>query len=344
MRTKERCDQSLHGNGFVNDFRREYWDVEEHSEMSRIDVTAVAPSSAAVKAAPLRSVLVLLDGSNYAEHAVPIALEIARRAGANVLLAHVQLLLGSTDDDRSLSFEEAPDSRRKKRMAEYVDAFSRRLSAESSVAVAPAVYSGRGAADAIATIARRDNLIVLATRHRGALGWFHFGSVAERFLSLGSSSILFVRGYRGPIDLDAPVLLRRVATVLDGSAKGERIFKPAAALAESVRARHTLLSVVPNMPYAGIPWKEKVDEASSYLNGVANALSNANEFDNGVTTDVRSSDEAIGQVILAYAQRSESDVIAIAARSRSWLSKLFRTDPAEYLVRNSRIPVLVARS
>jgi nucleotide-binding universal stress UspA family protein len=130
--------------------------------------------------------------------------------------------------------------------------------------------------------------------------------------------------------------------VLDGCAETECILKPAAAIAATVQAKHTLLSVVPGTPYYGIPWIEKEQEAADYLNGVAGRLRDRGSLD--VATEIVSSDEATGQVILAYAQRSNANVIAIAARRQSGLPGFFRREPAEYLIRNGMIPVLIART
>lgn len=86
-------------------FRHKYWELPRPSSPSNVE--SVARSSAAAAIARFRSVLVLLDGSEHAEHAIPIALEIADRSDADLQLAHVQLALGCTYDGHSHSFEEA---------------------------------------------------------------------------------------------------------------------------------------------------------------------------------------------------------------------------------------------
>ena len=305
------------------------------------DAAALQPSFGAFSS--FRRVLVILDGSNSSEHALPIAAEVARRADATLQLAHVNLLLGATFAERSLSFEETIGRHRQQLMRHYLEACSRRLSYDHTQVLGEALRGSRAAAD-LAALAGKDTLVVVATRHLGPLGWFRFGSVSERFLSLGASPILFVKGYRWPVDLRAPWRLRRVLTFLDGSPDGERILPSAASLAKSISARHKLFRVVPTKPYAGIPWREKVDEASAYLNRLADHLRCSDEQSEGLVTEVRSSNAPLAQVILANAQQSESDVIAIAALRRSGLWKLLGSDPAGYLVQHSRIPILVTRS
>jgi nucleotide-binding universal stress UspA family protein len=268
-------------------------------------------------------------------------LEIAERAGARVRLAHVQLLLGSTYDGHSLSFEETSGFGRKRRMSEYIDGVAERISDPRAVEIPPLTPSRLSVTEKLKKIAKGDTLIVLAHRCHGALGWLHFGSAAKRFLSMGSSPLLFVRGRSWPVNLNKQKPLSHILTVLDGDAKTERILKPAAAIASAASAKHTLLRVIPGMPYYGIPWKEKEQEASAHLDRVAETLRDAGS---NVATEILSSDEAAGQVILAYAQRSNVDLIALAVRRQSGLAGFFRREPAEYLIRKGTIPVLVARA
>ena len=308
--------------------------IEREAPKIAVETQRATPNAAP----PIRRVLVLLDGTNCAEHAIPVASEIARRASARLQLAHADLLLGSACNDRSFPREEAQNPHHQQRMRDYLDAFSRRL----SIGDAEVLFGARGATD-LASLVGRETLVVIATHYHGAFGGFQFGSLSERFLSLNASSILFVKGYRWPVDLHAPIAIRRILTFLDGSAEGERIVWSAASLTKAVSARHTLLGVVPTMPYAGIPWKEKVEEASVYLQDWAEELRCEQEQDSTPATEIRSSDAPLPQVILAYAQQSESDVIAITARNRSRISRLLRPEPAEYLVKYSRIPILVTR-
>ena len=174
-------------------------------------------------------------------------------------------------------------------MRDYLQACARRLSDDHTEVLGEAQRGSRAAAD-LAALARKDTLVVVATRHLGPLGWFQFGSASERFLSVGASPILLVKGYRWPVDLRAPWRLRRVLTFLDGSPGSEEILPSAASLAKSISARHTLFRVVPTMPYAGIPWKEKVDDASEYLNRLANQLRSIDSQSEELATEIRSSD------------------------------------------------------
>jgi len=308
---------------------------------SRIPSMAKQPHrSANIESKTFRRVLTILDGTSYAEHAIPIASKIARQAGATLQLAHANLLLGATFAERSLSFEETIGRHRQQHMRDYLEDRARRLPYDRTEVLGEALRGEQRARD-LEALAGDETLIVMATRYRGVLGCFQFGSAAERLLSIGSSPILFVKGYRWPVDVHSRQPIRRILTYLDGTPDGEPIIPAAAALAEAASS-HTLFSVVPTLPYVGVPWEEKLNEAKAYLWATADRLRNVDA--RRLATEIRTSDAPLAQVILTYAQNSDIDVIAVAARSRSTISKLLSPHPAEYLVQYSRIPVLITRS
>lgn len=297
--------------------------------------------SANTEAKTFKRVLTILDGTSYAEHAIPLASEIARQAGATLQLAHANLLLGATFAERSLSFEETIGRHRQQHMRDYLKDRARRLPYDQTEVLGEALRGEQRARD-LEALAGDDTLIVIASRYRGVLGCFQFGSAAERLLSIGSSPILFVKGYRWPVDVHAPKPIRRILTCLDGTPDGEQIIPAATALAEAAASSHTLFSVVPTLPYVGVPWEEKLNEAKAYLWATADRLRNVDSSCR-LATEIRTSDAPLAQVILTYAQNSDIDAIAVAARRRSTISKLLSPHPAEYLVQYSRIPVLVTR-
>jgi nucleotide-binding universal stress UspA family protein len=61
-------------------------------------------------------------------------------------------------------------------------------------------------------------------------------------------------------------------------------------------------------------------------------------------TKVMWSAEPPGEEILAYAERHDVDLIAVATRKRSPLKRLLNTGVADYLIRRADVPVLVVKS
>ena len=128
---------------------------------------------------------------------------------------------------------------------------------------------------------------------------------------------------------------------LDGSEESETILDAAAELSSLTAAERTLIRVVPLLPYAGVPWTEKEDEALSYLNRVAVKL---RRQPSAVHTEIVSSDEAVGEVILANAQASRIDLIAVTSRRGGGPWERFVRSPVNYLIGRSHVPILVVRA
>src|SRR5262249_21208561 len=82
-----------------------------------------------------RSILVPLDGSPFAEHALPLALSIARRARATVQIAHVDLVPSSMYVLSRPNMESTYDAQARERAAAYLDDLVWRLSARAPVPV-----------------------------------------------------------------------------------------------------------------------------------------------------------------------------------------------------------------
>src|SRR3954454_9419204 len=89
-------------------------------EIEEVGLTLVPPS-------PYRSLLVPLDGSPFGEHALPLALGIARRAGADIRVVHVHLPLESSFERKPLPRDSGLDVWLRRRQREYLDDLIRRL-------------------------------------------------------------------------------------------------------------------------------------------------------------------------------------------------------------------------
>src|SRR3954462_15344734 len=92
------------------------------------------------------SLLVPLDGSAFGEHALPLALGIARRAGASLSVVHVHSPLEVMYAPDAVSFDEGLDARLKEGEQAYLDGVVKRLAQASPVPVAPVLLEGHVAA------------------------------------------------------------------------------------------------------------------------------------------------------------------------------------------------------
>src|SRR5947209_4350450 len=120
-----------------------------------------------------RKLLVPLDGSTFGEHALPLALSIARRAKAAIELVHVHVPLVYVD-----YFDDALDQDSRTREQAYLDAVVQRLATVSRVPMRAVLLTGP-IVDVLQeqVLATGADLIVMTTHGRGPLSRFWLGSV-----------------------------------------------------------------------------------------------------------------------------------------------------------------------
>jgi nucleotide-binding universal stress UspA family protein len=322
-------------NVLVDRFRRKYWELNAHSVRG-----SASGGLQNVRRLPFSSVIVPLDGARYAEHALPFALELAAALESPLLLESADFMGAHSFDPWSLSFEEAASPQRPDRMHTYLKELADRISTDSVPVTSPLRKAPIPARSLIET-AGVSNLVVMARRPCRFTDPFSLGHSVERLLKFGSSPLISVRGNRWPYTLREAKKTRHILVVLDGTAEAEYVLPAAVAIAGAVEAKLTLLRIVPSMPYYGIPSAEKEIEAKAYLETVVQAVQQRRVE---VDAAVWSSNEALGQVILSYANDCNADLIALTTSLRRTLVGSFRRQPVRYLVRKSRTPLLIVSS
>jgi nucleotide-binding universal stress UspA family protein len=118
-----------------------------------------------------QSLLVPLDGSTFGEQALPLALSIARRAGAALKVMHVHSPLAAVYVDSPAYYDAALDLHLKKQQQAYLDGVVQRLRDASSVHVTAELLEGQ-AAEAIRALASSTgvDLVVMTTHGQGPSG------------------------------------------------------------------------------------------------------------------------------------------------------------------------------
>jgi nucleotide-binding universal stress UspA family protein len=305
----------------------------------RVD-SGKAKTGPSIRRLRFKSVIVPLDGSRYAEHALPLALNVASAAKAPIVLESSDSLFGHSFDYWSLSFEEASSPRRKDRTHKYLKGFAQQISTEF-VPVSARLRETPISAQSLFDTSSESDLVVMAQRPRRLADPFHLGHSVERILRFSSSPLIYMRGYKWPYSLRKARQAKHVLVVLDGTAETEHALPAATAIAEATAGQLSLLQVVPGMPYYGIPWAEKEIEAAAYLDTVAHALQRRRLT---VEKSVWSSNESLDEVILSFAQNCNADLIALTTSLRRTLVGSFRRQPVRNLVRNSTLPLLLVSS
>lgn len=298
-----------------------------------------------------RSLLVPLDGSSFAEHAVPVATEVARRAGASLWLVTV----GVSDWYGLPPGWPNPAAELERAQTAYLDDVRRRLAPIQQVRtavladpVAPALCEFADTHDV--------DLVVMTTHGRTGLSRLWLGSTADAVVrSIGAPVLLWRARDRetGAAPAADALSFAHLLVALDGSDEAERILHAAMSIASIARCAITLVQVVapvlvPVYPYPhgelALPGEaealgQRVDHATAYLNGVATRLRAGGVAP--VDIDVRV-DERTAHAILDAAGDHHADLIALTTHGRG-MSRLALGSVADKIVRGSPGPVLVMR-
>jgi len=308
-----------------------------------------------------RTILVPVDGSTFSEAALPLALSLARRAGAILHLVHVMSPMGA-------SYSEAsgyPDSTLESTLVEaqraqsqtYLEHWAKKLGAMAPVAVKTVLLSGD-----IPALVRNHatevgaDVVVMTTHARGPLGRFWLGSVADQLVRQLPMPVLLVRPGEA-VAFEPEPALRHILIPLDGEPIAEQIIERAVELGQLMEADYSLLRVVKpvqSTPYpvegaskaqlvqALLDQMEQIEEqmrqdAVAYLEKIAGALRQR-----GLKVSTRI--EVEDKPALAILNRVPSaDLVALCTHGRHGLSRLFLGSVADKVIRGCHLPVLVFR-
>ncbi len=307
------------------------------------------------------TILVPLDGSSFGEHAIPVALSIARRARARIRLVHV--LQPFVDVVPELAVYQGPieaEARLEKlRYLERVIASMREV--VPAVSVDPELIEGdivSGLREAAAD--GKADLIVMTTHGRGPLARFWLGSVADQLVREGPVPLLLVHPSEAEPDFRAEPVFREMLLPLDGTPLAEQIVSPAAELARLMQGSCTLFRVVhtdipedlsvPSGPVAVASRvramteelkalkKRQRREALAYLEDVAKRI---RPLGVAVRTKVILDEKSAKAILDEIA--AGTDMVAIETHGYSGLKRLWLGSVADKVIRGAHGPVLVCR-
>jgi nucleotide-binding universal stress UspA family protein len=299
-----------------------------------------------------KSLMVPVDGSAFAEHALAPALDLARATGATLHLVRVHQppVLPAPDAPLIVDTEwlEALKAEERKYLAHVQGTLM-----EAGARIEMALVEGFPA-DALAAYVRTHEigLIMMTTHGRGGISRFWLGSVADALVRQAGTPVLLIRpGDDVQDELPAAPPMRHILIPTDGSALSESVLEPALELWERTDARFTLLRVLLPLPPMPRPWtagRAAVDaeiltedrrRALAELNTVAEPLRKR-----GLTIECEAVTHANpATAILEFAATSSVDVIALATRGRSGWARVAMGSVADKVMRASMLPVLLYR-
>jgi nucleotide-binding universal stress UspA family protein len=273
------------------------------------------------------SIIVPLDGSEFAERALPYATRLCQATRAQLTLVQAAYV---TVPVTNASASRLAAERLKVVVGEaeeYLTQVAQRLEAAGQPA-AVRVHQGGPTTTITQEVAdRQANLIIMTTHGRTGPGRAIFGSVANELLHQATVPILIVPA---SADLSWPVNgPLRVLVPLDGSAHSETILGPAAELADGLKADLLLVRVADHRADV---------ETREYLERAANALRSDLRTVNSLVLEGKPA-----AAIVRAAQDEHASAVAMATHGRTGLARLVMGSVADGVVHSSTIPILVVR-
>jgi nucleotide-binding universal stress UspA family protein len=297
-----------------------------------------------------RSILVPLDGSAFAEQALPLAAGLAKRAGGKLRLALVHRSPTNPIDTASAKLYTSVELATRKAEHDYLHRFADGLREAGTTVTSAVTLSGPTAATLIKYVTDVGiDLIVMATHGRGGLQRAWLGSVADYLIRTLEVPVLLVRPVEKYAAAARDLGKRQILVPLDGSPLAEEVLEPAAELAKSWDSELMLLQVVQPLNLvqdAMLPLPSAYDEELTNL-----WRNQAQEYAEGLAKRLRerglraSGAAVIGwnvvETILSAARPERTSAIALATHGRSGVRRLALGSVADKLVRSAEVPVLV---
>jgi nucleotide-binding universal stress UspA family protein len=299
------------------------------------------------------SILVPLDGSRFSAHALPVALDLVRRTGGVLHLAHVHAPpLPPTYFGELVIYDSHWEEQLREEARQLLREAATSVRGHGDVAVVTALLEGEVVPSLAGYADRHDvDTIVMTTHGRGGISRAWLGSTADGLIRQTHRPLLLVR----PEGDDAPdqrADFRRILVPLDGSDVSEDVLEPALALARRTGAALVLLRVCTPVYVVGRPFAapasvrldsgevdRKQEQAKRYLEGLAAQLgADGQQVETAVVLR-----EQAAPAILDFAVETGADLIAMATNGRSGWSRLALGSVADKVVRGSPLPVMVLR-
>jgi len=299
-----------------------------------------------------RTVLVPLDGSPSAEHALPWALAAAGPTAA-IHLVHVHVAPVPMMVEGVVVSDPTLDQSIREQEGDYMAHLAERVrvAGPDLSVTARTVDSDAPLAEAIGMAAEEAeaDLVVMTTHGRGPFARFWLGSVSDEFLrhTPVPTLVLRPRDDKGPVSLTARPALRHLVIALDGSELAERVVEPATRLATTFGADCTLVLVLGSVSDSAVVPRIRrsdpadpttpADRAEGYLGRLAQSIA----VQGGTARTKLVRDGAPGEVVLGIAGNDPASGIALATHGRSGITRLLMGSVADDVVRHAPGPVLV---
>jgi nucleotide-binding universal stress UspA family protein len=291
-------------------------------------------------------IMVPLDGTAFAEAALPAAIYLARRDHVPIQLVTVWESILPLYDTAWAGRWEREEHRQRHR---YLNEMVQKVEKESGVPTTVEYLKGRPG-EVLPPLAELNglDLVVMSTHGRGPLARASLGSVADQVVRRGTVPVLLIRpdesGHLGELGATHP--LRRILVPLDGSDVAEKALQESILTSRAEPAEITLARFLPfpltpgeraGIEVDGEFMRAEAASAQAYLDKVAQRLSSWNC---SITTRVVE-DASPWTGIADFAAAQGMDLIAMSTHGRGGAARLLLGSVANRVIRNSIVPVLL---
>jgi nucleotide-binding universal stress UspA family protein len=294
------------------------------------------------------AILVPLDGSEFGERALPLAVDLAQRNNARLEIAMVHQPLQSfaiAVEMPEVGAEYESEARRREEA--YLDQLSQRLASTYKVPVGSRLLQG-SVAEALESQVHGlgIDLVVMSTHGRGAMGRFWLGSIADRLIRRLHIPVLVVRP---SWQEDAPDrAMRRILVPLDGSALAEAILDDAVRFGGKDAEYLFVSVVVPPVPLLDMVPVTGMPDTSALVPGL---MQTAEEYLARIAARLRREGlrvsthamlaNRVHEGILEQANLFGADLIAIATHGAGGIKRFAVGSVTEKVIRGTPCPVLI---
>lgn len=299
------------------------------------------------------TILVPVDGSRFAEAALPHARRLALAAQGRLRLVMVHHTIpawnpaiGFPDGGATLEQET------RAREAAYLATLAAAVAAETGRPVSSTLLDGTPG-EALVHHAHEvgARLVVMATHGRGPASRFWLGSTTDYVLRHIEVPLLAVRPPHGEAAGGAIAPVRRILVPIDGSALSESVVAPAAEFARLLDASILLVAVVepvigvmdPALPFPVVSDPAALDAQRSDLQRRLDELATALRA-TGLTVHTRV-EVALGVAasIIEVAEREAADLVAMSTHGAGGLRRALVGSVTDKVIRGMQAPVLAWR-
>jgi len=284
----------------------------------------------------LTSILVPLDGSTFADRALPFAVSLARVHDARLSLLHTMPIVPAVVQPWS-----------ELDVAAKLEGMAARVRERGLQATARTTYGDAANTILDAVTEVRADLIVMATHGRSGIGRWFYGSAADQILRQATVPVMMVPvAHASAWEQDRP---STILVPLDGSELAEQALAVASAIGGGTGASLVLLRVVPrftevtslfdpvHLSLAPLD-SARMRGAEDYLQSLASA---AHWAAGPADTVVGEGD--VPSEIARVARQEGVDLIVMATHGRTGLARLTAGSVATAVLQHAQTPVLLVR-